>query len=162
MVKRDDAGTALYTNGGVISPQMVRSCQTHCIRGYPMDQVRKIWTRRAFISSLPKCCLKCHREGVLWTDRETIRESGSGCTTIIRNVAICMKSDCGAVFTQINGAEEGKNNSGFRCGRSEVIFVRSLPYHISLGGIVSEVLNRDNFAKPGRSYPQGVIDVARI
>jgi len=127
-----------------------------------MDQNRPKWTRRAFIESLPKLCLSCHYGNVLWTDRKTIRRNGGSCTEIKRMVAICMNFKCGAVYTQMDKEEEGKILSGFFCDRTEVIFVRTLPYHISLGGAVSMILDRDNFAKPGHTYPQGVVDVVSV
>ena len=67
-----------------------------------------------------------------------------------------MNRDCGAVYAQQprDGRRYGR---GFFYGRGEVTFVNTLPYHISLGGEVATVLSKDDFAKPGRYYPEGII-----
>jgi hypothetical protein len=76
-------------------------------------------------------------------------------------VAICMNLECGAVHAQQppNGTHHGQ---GFILGRSDVIFVTTVPYHVSLGGEVGRILSEDNFAKPGVRYKGGVIDVVRM
>jgi hypothetical protein len=76
--------------------------------------------------------------------------------------AVCTNyKDCGAVFAQqpSDGTRYGK---GFMYGRAEVKFVDTLPYHISLGGRVAEILAEDDFAKPGKRYPEGVIGLVAV
>lgn len=72
-----------------------------------------------------------------------------------------MNKGCGAVFAQ-QPSDGTRYGSGFMYGRAEVTFVDTLPYHISLGGKVAEILAEDNFAKPGRIYPEGVISIVAL
>ena len=107
------------------------------------------WTRGAFISSLPKRCLKCHRTGVIYDHREIVRETQGGQSVIMCMVAFCMNGDCHAAFAQRDEGDESRDLTGYKTGRADVTFVNSLPYHISLGGRVSEILSEDDFVKPG-------------
>ncbi|MGE5540947.1 MAG: hypothetical protein ACM3TU_01535 [Bacillota bacterium] len=124
----------------------------------PFDNPNEVkWTRDAFISSLPKHCLKCFREGVSVKDRKLVCEVPGYNSEEHRTVAACMHSDCGAVFAQY---EENENVSYLRrhklC-RSEVIFVRTLPYHIPLGGRTSQLLDENDFVKPGTMIMDGEV-----
>lgn len=108
---------------------------------------RPKWTRGAFIHSLPKRCLKCYREGVTYKDRKLVRSVPGYQTTLVHMTATCMHRDCGAVFAQ-QPSDGPRYGTGFMCGRTEVVFVDTLPYHVSLGGRVAKILAEGNFAKP--------------
>jgi len=103
------------------------------------------WTREAFICTLPRACLKCHHKGVICTDKDLVRQEDGHTTTLaLYRVAICMNRECSAVYAQ-QPHDGTRYGSGFTYGRSEVIFVDTLPYHIPLGGEVGRILDRNAF-----------------
>lgn len=110
-----------------------------------MIEGKRRWSRAAFLVSLPKCCLKCQREGVIYTSKDLVREEKYGQTTLADvRVAICTNTGCGAVFAQ-RSSQASHDENGFRYCRTEVVFVNTLPYHVSLGGEVSRILAENDF-----------------
>ena len=112
-----------------------------------MKQSDVKWSREAFISTLPKKCLKCCRVGVSVKSRILEKHLGFGTKSVIRLTAICLNYDCQAMYAQQSSDDEWCGQ-GYTCGRGEVIFVHSLPYHISLGGEAGRILSDNDFAKP--------------
>lgn len=110
------------------------------------------WTREAFLNSLPRHCLGCMRQGVIYTDRDLVREEKYGQSILaMQMVAICCRPDCGAVYAQ-QPASGPRIGPGYRYGREEIRLVTHLPFHVPLGGRVSEILDKGDFVLPGRRY----------
>lgn len=110
--------------------------------------------REAFMRTLPKRCLKCHREGVMWKDVDLVCDE-QGTTLSMYMVAVCTNyQDCGAVYAQ-QPKDGTRYGAGFKYCRNDVIFVDTLPYHISLGGAVSDILSSGRY-QPLQGIPADI------
>lgn len=110
-----------------------------------MTESKRKWSRAAFLASLPKCCLKCQREGIIYTSKNLVRAEEHGQTTLVDiQIAICTNTECRAVFAQ-RSPQMIHDENDFKYCRADVVFVDTLPYHVSLGGEVSKILAENDF-----------------
>ena len=110
-----------------------------------MIKARSVWTREAFIKSLSKHCLHCHKEGVLYTFEEIVREHDNAHVQCL--VAVC--TQCDAVYAQNPTDARNTYIGRFKCHKSDVVFVDTLPYHVPLGGEVGKILSEFGYGAGG-------------